>query len=60
VAVRRHAFRAVVSRQEGKREQKQIADQETVDRLPHHHRILTDIDEQQQHQLAGEQHCLNR
>jgi hypothetical protein len=56
VAVRQHAFRAVAARDEGKREQQQIADQKAVDRLAHHHRVLADIDQQQQHQLAGEQH----
>jgi hypothetical protein len=46
----------MLPRQEGKREQEKIADQETVDRLAHHDRIFADIDKQQQHQLAGEQH----
>ena len=46
----------MVPRQEGKREQKKIADQKTVDRLPHNDRVLADINEQQQHQLSGEQY----
>ena len=46
----------MLPRQESEREQEEIADQKPIDRLPHHHRVLADVDEQQQHQLAGEQH----
>ena len=56
VAVRRQHLGAVMARQEGQRKQQQVADQKPVDRLAHHHRILADIDQEQQHQLAGEQH----
>ena len=33
-----------------------VAEQKAVDRLPHDNRILADIEEQQHHQLAGEEH----
>ena len=56
VAVRRQRLGAVMPRQEDQREQQQIADQKPVDRLAHHHRVLADINQEQQHQLAGEQH----
>ena len=48
---------AVVAHQEAEREQQHIADEQAVDRLPHHHRVLADVDQQQHHQLAGEQHA---
>jgi hypothetical protein len=40
----------------GEREQQQVADQEAVDRLARDAGVLADIDDQKQHQLAGEQH----
>lgn len=46
----------MLAHQEGEREKQEIADQKAVDRLPHHHCVLADIDEKKQHQLAGEQH----
>ncbi len=46
----------VVAHEVSETDHQQIADQEAVDRLAHDHRVLADIDEQQQHQLAGEQH----
>ena len=50
----------MLAHDEGEREQEYIADQQTVDRLAHHHRVLADIEQQQQHQLAGEQHGRTR
>ena len=47
---------AVHPHQRGQREQEHVADQKPVDRLPHHHCVLADINEQQQHELAAEQH----
>jgi hypothetical protein len=44
----------------GEREQQDVAEQEAVDRLPHDNRILADIEEQQHHQLAGEEHRRSR
>jgi len=46
----------VVAHHRGEREQQEVADQQTVDRLTHRHGVFPDIDEKQQHQLAREQH----
>ena len=46
----------VVAHHGRQRQQQQVADQQAVDRLAHHHGVLPDIDQEQQHQLAGEQH----
>ena len=54
-AVRGQRRRQMLAHHEGERKQQQVADQQAVDRLAHHPRILADIDQQQQHQLAGEQ-----
>ncbi len=53
---RKRAY-AVNPHQRREREEKHVADEKTVDRLPHHHRVLADVNEQQQHELAAEQHC---
>ena len=45
-----------MSHDESERKQQDIAEQKTVDRLPHHHRVFADIEEKQHHQLAGEQY----
>jgi hypothetical protein len=54
-ALGRERQQRMVPHQVGDHDHEDIADQQAVDRLAHHHRILVDI-HQQQHQLAGEQH----
>lgn len=46
----------VMTHDEGEREQQHVAEQQAVDRLAHHHRVLADVEQEQHHQLAGEQH----
>ena len=55
-AVGRERHQCVVPHQVGNHDDQDVADQEAVDRLAHDDRVLVDIDQQQQHQLAGEQH----
>jgi hypothetical protein len=46
----------VRAHQQRHREHQHVAEQQAVDRLAHHLRILAHVEQQQQHQLAGKQH----